>query len=209
MPLHCRLLTLRSHLLTFLFFAFALVSLDMSAENAPRKDQPEYLQRPTTLLDDRGAAPVHFVWGAEMGSGIDLTGNDMTYTEIGAYFGFKNSWVQTAGFGASIYSMLNNSSRCYPVYAIFRSAFSRRPRLCFMDLRLGLSFNNMLDYKMQTDFFSSLGLGFTLAHSRRFSSHIIVSYQFMPMSASRDASGTWTNWHTSLHYASVRFGCSF
>lgn len=161
----------------------------------------------------------HFTWGGDAGSAVDLTANDMTSINFSAYFGYKGGWFRLAGVGASINTMINNSSRCYPVFGIIRTSFSSRPQLCFLDLRGGVSFNNINDARSQTDFFGSLGLGITLASGRKFSSHIIVSYIFMPVSPLKVLVPDQENpegapvenimpFH-DLHYASIRIGCSF
>lgn len=172
----------------------------------------------------------HFSWGADLGSSVDLTGNDMTSIDIHGCFGYKGPWIRLAGIGAGINSMMNNASRCYPVYAIVRTSFTREPKLCFLDLRLGISFNNILDYKSQTDFCGTIGAGITLAKGKKFSSHIIVSYNFMPIRPfkvyretdstgrpSEDFEGSApqkeiTVTHVQfpdLHFAAIRIGCSF
>lgn len=172
----------------------------------------------------------HFTWGADLGSSVDLTGNDMTSLDIHGCFGYKGPGVRLAGIGAGINSMMNNASRCYPVYAILRTSFTREPQLCFLDLRLGVSFNNILNYKSQTDFYGTIGAGITLAKGKKFSSHIIVSYNFMPIRPfkvyqtdntpgrpSEDFEDTPASPSTTvsrisfpdLHFAAIRIGCSF
>lgn len=176
----------------------------------------------------------HFAWGIDAGSAIDLTANDMTSINIHGYFGYKGSALRFLGVGAGINTMISNSSRAYPVYAMLRTSFSSQPQLCFMDVRAGVSFNNILTYPSQTDFYGSIGIGITLAHGRKFSSHIIVSYDFMPIRAytlyreieetqpttgeifeGEEATTTTTRIEPyrlsfpSLHYASIRIGCSF
>lgn len=176
----------------------------------------------------------HFAWGIDAGSAVDLTANDMTSVNIHGYFGYKGSWVRFLGVGAGINTMISNSSRSYPIYAMFRTSFSKQPQLCFMDLRGGIAFNNILNYPSQTDPFGSIGIGITLAHSRKFSSHLIVSYDFMPIRAftlyrtveetapvpgevfdGEETTTTTTRLEPyrqtfpNLHYASIRIGCSF
>lgn len=171
----------------------------------------------------------HFTWGADAGSAVDLTGNDMTSIDLHGYFGYKGGALRILGVGAGINTMINNSSRCYPVYALLRTSFSTRPQLCFLDLRAGVSFNNILTYKSQTDFYGSLGIGITLASGKKFSSHIILSYNFMPIrnftvysevpadlpgeNFEGDTPPTTIVEHSEsfpdLHYAAIRIGCSF
>lgn len=167
----------------------------------------------------------HFSWGADLGTGIDLTTSDMTFVDLHAYLGYKSRAVRFVGVGAGINTMVNNSSRSYPVYAMLRTSFSATPRLCFMDLRLGAAFNNFYEFKSQTDLYASVGLGITLASGRRFSSHLIIGYTFMPVrnltpkaSANAPAETPASSEPVipneprpipDLHYASIRIGCAF
>lgn len=172
----------------------------------------------------------HFSWGADLGSAVDLTANDMTSVNIHGYFGYKGPWLRFLGVGAGINSMLNNASRCYPIYAMLRTSFSPQPKLCFLDLRLGISINNILDYSSQTNLYSSVGLGVTLAKGKKFSSHIILSYDFMPTrpyTVYTEEPDTNTSGEVfdgedtptkivakrenfpNLHYVAIRIGCSF
>ncbi len=168
----------------------------------------------------------HFTWGADLGTGIDMTTSDMTFVDLHAYLGYKSRAVRFAGIGAGINTMMNNSSRSYPVYAMLRTSFSAMPRLCFMDLRLGAAFNNFYEFKSQTDLYASVGLGITLASGRRFSSHLIIGYTFMPVrnlrpkvSAVAPPEGADAVAEPlpvneprpipDLHYASIRIGCAF
>lgn len=183
---------------------------------------------------DKTTSLNHFAWGLDAGSAVDLTANDMTSINIHGYFGYKGSWLRFIGVGAGINTMISNSSRSYPVYGMLRTSFSRRHQLCFMDLRAGVSFNNILAYPSQTDFYGSLGIGVTLAHGRKFSSHIVLSYDFMPIKPynlyreieettaipgesfeGEETTATTTRLEPyqqsfpNLHYASIRIGCSF
>lgn len=172
----------------------------------------------------------HFTWGADLGSSVDLTANDMTSIDIHGCFGYKGHWLKFAGVGAGINTMMSNASRCYPVYALLRTSFSSRPKLCFLDLRLGISINNILNYSSQTDFYGSIGLGVTLAKGKKFSSHLIISYNFLPtrpytilteapvtdspgevFEGDPVATTTIATHHSfpDLHFAAVRIGCSF
>ena len=167
----------------------------------------------------------HFTWGADLGTGIDMTTSDMTFVDLHAYLGYKSRAVRFAGIGAGINTMMNNSSRSYPVYAMLRTSFSATPRLCFMDLRLGAAFNNFYEFESQTDLYASVGLGITLASGRRFSSHLIIGYTFMPVrnlipkasaylpadtpEASEPVITNESRPIPDLHYASIRIGCAF
>lgn len=217
--------------------AILLVHTLESLGAEPEKDSNDsslFVIPDSTMAPEAKVAPEsdlgHFTWGADLGSSVDLTANDMTSVDLHGYFGYKGHWVKFAGVGAGINTMLSNASRCYPVYAMFRTSFSSRPQLCFLDLRLGVSFNNILDYSSQTDFFGSIGFGMTLAKGKKFSSHIIVSYNFMPIRPytiyneipvtdspgevfEGDPLPTTTVASSisfpDLHFAAIRIGCAF
>ncbi len=206
-----------------------------AAENSnTAKDSVLFVIPQQTLVPeakvDRESTLGHFTWGADIGSSVDLTANDMTSLNISGYFGYKGGWLRFAGAGAGINAMISNASRCYPLYGMIRTSFSSQPQLCFLDLRLGISINNMLNYKSQTDFYGSIGLGVTLAKGKKFSSHIIVSYNFMPIRPFTtytevpvtDSPGEIFEGETpptttvesrvsfpDLHFAAIRIGCAF
>lgn len=123
----------------------------------------------------------HFAWGAEIGGGIDMTSNDLSSINLDAYFGYRNSWCELLGVGAEVNMMVNNSVRSFPVYAVFRTGFSRRPTILFMDLRAGVAFNNITDSQQQTSAYISPGLGVNLAGGRTFQSYLTVSYVYNGM----------------------------
>lgn len=152
-------------------------------------------------------SPSHFTWGVDISSGVDLTEHDMTMFSLGAAFGYRGSWLQFAGMGASIISMMNNSSRCYPVYAVVRTSFSSRPQLCFMEVRGGVSFNSILESKSQSGAYVSAGCGITLARSRSFSSYIMVRGVVMPVKGVFEDEAM--NFRYTLGFACVGLGIAF
>ena len=130
----------------------------------------------------------HFTWGAQLSSGVDMTTHDMTNFSIGAEFGYKNRWLRFVGVGASIMSMMNNSSRCYPVYAMVRTSFSKYHKLCFLELRGGVSLTAYSTHRTPqalTDRPESESRWLTVAHSRRMSFFVRRSCQSRQATAIR------------------------
>lgn len=149
----------------------------------------------------------HFSWGASLGSSIDMTGQDMTAVDIDAFFGYKGDYLRFAGIGAGIRMMVSNSSRSYPVYAMLRTSFTKSPSFLYLEVKGGIGFNNLYTDVYQRNFIGGIALGFTLAHSRTFSSNFSLGYEYMPLSDDRlDGVNTRFN---DLHYASIRIGASF
>lgn len=131
-----------------------------------------------TSADDNGGGWSHFAWGAEVGGAIDLTSNNLSSINLDAYFGYRNAWINTLGVGASVNMMVDNSVRSFPIYAIFRTDFSSKERLLFMDLRGGVSITNPSYGSQQTGLYLSPGLGINLARGKSFSSYLSVSYVY-------------------------------
>lgn len=150
----------------------------------------------------------HFAWGIDAGSAIDMTGNDMSAIDINAAFGYSGPYVRLLGLGASIDMMVSSSSTSYPVYAIFRSDFSRVPRLCFLELRGGTAFTNIDNYERQTTPFGSIGIGVTLAKGRTFMSHIVLSYNYTKLDDVVMPDESVRRIH-DLQYAAIKIGISF
>lgn len=149
----------------------------------------------------------HFTWGADIGSTIDISGNDMSTIDIDAFFGYKNKFIRTVGLGAGIKSAIGNSYTSIPVYAILRTNFSNTPSLCFLDLRAGYAFNTLTDDVTQDSFFGAVGVGFNLYSTQEFKSHIILAYTFMNMD-SFYAGGIYNDIN-NFSGMSVRIGINF
>lgn len=135
----------------------------------------------TAATNENAQSLGHFTWGSDIGSSIDIAGNDMSSIDVDAYFGYKNPTIRTFGIGAGIKSAIAKSYTFIPVYAILRTSFTSKPSLCFMDLKLGYSFNALKDNTSQNSFYGSAGIGFNLHTSSKFKSHIILSYTFMDL----------------------------
>ncbi len=148
----------------------------------------------------------HFTWGVDAGGSIDMGGDDMSTVNIDAFFGYKNQMIDIAGIGTGIHIMTSNSSRVFPLYAIFRSSFRNRPSLCFLDMRAGAAFNDVGN-ESQTRLFLNPAVGFNLAVSRSFKSYITIGYIFNGMSSFGP-----TDDRTDIHgldLVNFRFGITF
>ncbi|MBD5258290.1 MAG: hypothetical protein HDS52_06355 [Barnesiella sp.] len=149
----------------------------------------------------------HFTWGASLGSSIDMTGQDMTAIDIDAFVGYKGDYIRFAGIGAGIRMMVSNSSRSYPIYGMLRTSFTRNPSFLYLEVKGGVGLNNLYTNVYQRKFIGGLAVGFTLAHSRTFSSNFSLGYEYMPLSPAT-IEGTDTHFH-DIHYAAIRIGASF
>lgn len=179
-------------------------SADVDSKHDTFSGTAEY-DNPTRQRD--GMSYSHFSWGADIGSSIDMTSQDMAAFDICAHFGYKSHFVRFAGIGAGIKSMVSNSSRSYPIYALFRSGFSSKPTLCFLDLKVGVSISDLHNTYSHTGLYGAIGLGFTLAKGKNFSSHITVGYEFIPLDNIENGNGV--SQINNLHSALIRIGASF
>ena len=135
-----------------------------------------------------------------------MTGHDMSSINLDANFGYRNSWIDLLGVGASIDMMVNNSVRSFPLYAVFRTGFKSERTLCFSDLRVGCAFNNLDNTNHQTRLYLSPGVGVNLATGRTFRSYLMLSYVYNGMNGAYKAGEKAIH---GLHMACVRFGVAF
>lgn len=154
------------------------------------------------------AATSHLTWGVAAGGTIDLSGQDLTSIDISAGFGYKNDFIKFLGIGATIKTMTTTSSHAYPVYAMFRSGFSSRPTLCFLELRCGCTFLNLEGAPTQTDIYAGAALGITLAKGKHFASHISIGYEFSPVKDYTSPDGLYVNMKP-MQTAALKIGIQF
>lgn len=148
-----------------------------------------------------------FAWGAEFGSSVDLSAHDMSSIDFNAGFGVSHGWLSLAGIGAGANIMVSNSCRTYPIFAIFRTGFSNKPGLLFMDLRGGVALNYLTDNLSKTSPYASVGLGFNLARGRTFQSYLVAGYTY---NGRGDVETPEIKRHYQpLHYAGIRLGITF
>lgn len=182
-------------LLTSLLALTVTASALFGADNAVKAEQPLS----------------HFVWGADIGGAIDMSGHDMSTVNIDATFGYRGGIFNTLGIGAGINITVSNSRHEFPVYAIARTSFSTKPQPVFGELRTGIVVNTHPDNDSSTDFFISPGLGFRLATGKTFCSYLVIGYIYNGLRTEAD-SGTGddlSNRIRGINSAVVRFGVYF
>lgn len=166
---------------------------------------PDYLIE----ADDnqKAAKAVHFVWGADAGAAIDMSGNDMSAIELSLAVGMRWKGLKFLGLGVQADVMVSNSQRSYPIFLLVRTNFRDDPSLMFWEVRGGISMNYLDDNLKQTGAYFATGLGIVLAHGKRFSSHITLGYEFH----SRSDIDTPDRFYNlpNLHSVAVRIGIAF
>lgn len=146
---------------------------NISEEKEEKEERESLFPKATRNLDNS-----HFTWGAEFGASIDLSGYNTSTFNVDAVLGYKNNYFRILGAGVGIHRSLGNGDNFIPVYALLRSSFSHRPRLFFMSLKVGYSFNTIGDSPTFGDTNAQLGAGINLAMGKKFQSHIILAYEF-------------------------------
>lgn len=153
------------------------------------------------------SSKTRFAWGAEAGSSIDLSGHDMSSIDFNAAMGLSRGWISFLGVGAGADIMVSNSCRTYPVFALFRTDFSKRVKLLFMDVRVGAALNYLPNNVSQTAPYVSLNLGINLATGKTFRSYVLAGYTYIDRKdVTRDERVTP---YEPLHLATIRLGIAF
>lgn len=148
-----------------------------------------------------------FAWGAEFGSSIDLSAQDMTSIDMSASFGVNYRWIMLAGMGAGMNFMINNSCRSYPVFAVFRTDFSSFMKIVFVEARGGMSVNTLEYNTSQTKPYAGLYVGFNLARGKKFRSYLTAGYTYVGLSDVHHGDDIVK--YTPLNLASLRLGITF
>ncbi|MGN1245940.1 MAG: hypothetical protein ACI4UN_04835 [Muribaculaceae bacterium] len=163
--------------------------------------------KPASAAPSQSSFMKHFAWGIDVGSSIDLSGNDLSSIDISTYFGYKNSILRTLGIGVDLRNSLGNSCTMIPVYAMLRTNFSSTVTLCFADIRSGYSFNTLNTAEKSNGLFLSAGIGFNLYTSASVKSHIILSYSYNELKP--DNSLGFPRFSHNLSAMSVKIGVNF
>lgn len=167
-----------------LLFPFGTMAHDIETTNLPAKEvesvNPESETERESIFpnNSRSLENSHFTWGAEMGSSIDMTGHDQSTFDADVNFGYKNSLLRLVGLGVGVHRAFGNGNNFVPVYAIFRSSFTRRPSLLFMTMKIGYSFNTIGDADTFGDAMASVGCGINLATGKNFKSHLSLCFGY-------------------------------
>lgn len=124
----------------------------------------------------------HFAWGAEVGSSVDLTGNNLTTFDANIYCGWKNSFFQMAGVGVGMQRSIGNGNSFIPFFAMLRTSFRNRPSRFFFNLKGGYSFNTLSSGHSKGGFQFSAGGGMVLKRTKLLQSYIMLAYGYYHIS---------------------------
>lgn len=118
----------------------------------------------------------HFTWGIDAGTSVDLRGYDMSTVDLDVMIGYKSRFIRTVGIGAGIHRSFGKHNTFYPVYVVLRTSFRSKPSLFFFNMRAGYSFATLNSGATRGGVTAAVGVGINLAMSKRFQSHILLSY---------------------------------
>ncbi len=149
----------------------------------------------------------HFTWGADIGASIDVGGDDMSSFDVDVILGYKDKFIRAVGVGVGVHRAFDNGYTFIPLYVVFRSSFRKQPSLLFLDLQGGYSFNTLGSGNSQGGAYVSVGLGINLAMSKKFNSHIILSYGYFGLKSINDANIIFDG--KNINYAQIKFGINF
>lgn len=166
----------------------------------------KHKKAPESIIDNHPRG--RFRWGADVGSSLDMTGSDQSSFDIALCLGFSRKWINFIGAGAEAAFCISSSTRTFPIYANFRTNFKNTPSIVFWDVKGGICLTYPGNSHQHTGAYASTGIGFYLARSSTFSSHILVSYTF------RENRPEWTPLseaatYRDLHMACVKIGVMF
>lgn len=149
----------------------------------------------------------HFTWGIDLGTSIDLHGTNLSTIDLDVMVGYKSTFIRTLGVGSGVHRAFGQHNTIYPVYAVFRSSFRNKPSLLFFNTRIGYAFTTLNSGATRGGVMAAVGMGVNLAMSKKFQSHILLSYCYYHINATtRKESGL------NKHYidlARISFGVNF
>lgn len=119
-----------------------------------------------------------FVWGADVGSSVDLTGHNLTTFDVNINCGLRNSIFSILGIGLGVQRSIGNSTSFVPIYGIVRTSFRKKPSNFFFNLKAGYSFNTLSSSESKGGFLFSTGGGIILKRTKRLYSFIMLAYGF-------------------------------
>lgn len=161
------------------------------------------------LVSDHGHSLffTHFIWGAEIGSSIDLTSHDMSTFDLDVTLGYKNSFIQLLGASVGIHKSIHTGNTFIPVCGVIRTSFRSKPSPCFLHIEAGYSFNTIKDADTFGDFTCAVGLGVNFSQSRRARTYMILSAGYRYFNENHQAIAKLDTKY--IYIAKLGFGVSF
>lgn len=148
----------------------------------------------------------HIRWGLELGTGLDLSGTDLSTFNFDIIIGYRNKFINTLGIMAGVHKSLGTRDTFLPLKVVFRSSFNNRPSLAFFHFSAGYSFNTVSSSPMFGDITGTVGCGFNLVQRPRFQSNIMVGFGFRHFNRRHREMTNLTK--NNVGFAQISFGIS-
>ena len=145
-------------------------------------------------------------WGLELGTGLDLSGTDLSTFNFDIVIGYRNSFINVLGIMAGIHKSLGSHDSFIPLKVVFRSSFTKRPSLAFFHISAGYSFNTVSSSPMFGDITGTIGCGFNLVQRPKFQSNIMLGLGFRHFNERHRALSNLPKNNTG--FAQISFGIS-
>lgn len=127
----------------------------------------------------------HFTWGVDVGTSIDVGAYDLSTIDVDFNIGYKNKMFKTVGIMAGVHRNFDNGTYYIPLTVLARINVNSTNPWSFLQMHMGYSFNTVGEIKHTGAFTFGGGIGFRIAHSRSFSSHIALTYSYMRLGKSQ------------------------
>ena len=158
----------------------------------------------------QGSRPLwlsNFPWGVDVGASIDLRGYDMSTFDLDVMIGYKSEFIRTIGIGAGVHRSFGKKNNFIPLYFVFRSSFRSKPSLFFFNMRAGYAFSTIADGASRGGVMAAMGVGINLAMSKKFQSHILLSYCYYHINRNSRSEVNLPSKYVDL--ARISFGVNF
>ena len=202
----------REHLMRYslvtILFSIAYTSFGQVLENNTTSGLTSSGQTAEILVAEPTVQPKRpIALGAELGANIDLSGTESSCFDIDIYAGYRKGMIQSAGVGVGIHPSFAHRRMFIPVYAMFRCNLKPNKSLCFVDVKAGLSINELTSEKHNTGAYVFGGIGFNLASTRRINTYAILGYSFTQISPFHENNTQYNE--SGIHAVSIRIGVTF
>lgn len=156
--------------------------------------------------ESRRKAMSRFTAGIELGTGLDISGNDLSTFNFDLLFGYRHKAIQLLGVNIGVHKSLGSRDSYIPICAVIRTSFRPKPSLMFLHFSAGYSFNTISNSPMFGDITATLGCGINLVQRTKFQSNIIMAFGFRHLNT-RHQELTRIN-QNNVGFAQISFGIS-
>ena len=162
--------------------------------------------RPAAMRKPRRTKMSSVMIGAELSTGLDLSGADMSTFNADLLIGYRHKVIQLLGLSLGIHKSLGTRDSFIPIQIVFRTSFRPRPSLMFMHFSTGYSFNTISSSPMFGDYLATIGCGVNIVQRPSFQSNVILSVGFRHFTEKHQAMASIGK--PNLGFAQMSYGIS-